>query len=80
MDSASEFLRMPQYEKSLTTARRPIRLRLGHADQFADDVLLPQRVSGCESVCGGLAYVLTCVVSIPRLPVRAEAARRRLPR
>ncbi|MBQ5947727.1 type VI secretion system Vgr family protein [Massilia sp. ST3] len=70
MDSASEFLRMLQHEKSLTTAHRPIRLRLGHADHLADEVLLPQRVSGSESVCGGLEYVVTCVASTPRLPLK----------
>ena len=70
MDSASEFLRMLQHEKSLTTAHRPIRLRLGHADHLADEVLLPQRVSGSESVCGSLEYVVTCVASTARLPLK----------
>jgi len=70
LDSASEFLRMLQHEKSLTTAHRPIRLRLGHADHLADEVLLPQRVSGSESICGGLDYVVTCVASTPRLPLK----------
>ena len=54
MDSASEFLRMLQHERSLTAAHRPIRLRLGHADHLAADILLPQRVTGSEAVCGGL--------------------------
>lgn len=70
MDSASEFLRMLQHEKSLTAAHRPIRLRLGHADHLADEVLLPQRVSGSESVCGTLEYTVTCVASTPRLPLK----------
>lgn len=70
MDSASEFLRMLQHEKSLSTAHRPIRLRLGHADHLADEVLLPQRVSGSESVCGNLEYTVTCVASTPRLPLK----------
>lgn len=70
MDSASEFLRMLQHEKSLTTAHRPIRLRLGHADHLADEVLLPQRISGSESVCGGIDYLVTCVSSTPRLPLK----------
>ena len=70
MDSASEFLRMLQHEKSLTTAHRSIRLRLGHADHLADAVLLPQRVSGSESVCGNLEYTVTCVASTPRLPLK----------
>jgi type VI secretion system secreted protein VgrG len=70
LDSASEFLRMLEHEKSLTTAHRPIRLRLGHADHLADEVLLPQRVSGVEAVCGGIEYVVTCVASTPRLPLK----------
>ncbi|WP_020652096.1 type VI secretion system Vgr family protein [Massilia niastensis] len=70
MDSASEFLRMLQHEKSLTTAHRPIRLRLGHADHLADEVLLPQRVSGSEAVCGGIDYVVTCVAASPYLPLK----------
>ncbi|NNG25451.1 type VI secretion system Vgr family protein [Telluria aromaticivorans] len=70
MDSASEFLRMLRHEKSLTTAHRPIRLRLGHADHLADELLLPQRVQGHESVCGGFEYVITCVADTPRLPLK----------
>ncbi|KFI07778.1 type VI secretion system Vgr family protein [Massilia sp. BSC265] len=70
MDSASEFLRMLRHEKSLTTAHRPIRLRLGHADHLADELLLPQRVQGHESVCGGFEYVVTCVADTPRLPLK----------
>ncbi|UVW26979.1 type VI secretion system Vgr family protein [Massilia sp. H6] len=70
MDSASEFLRMLRHEKSLTTAHRPIRLRLGHADHLSQDLLLPQRVQGHESVCGGFDYVITCVADTPRLPLK----------
>ena len=70
MDSASEILRMLQHEKSLATAHRPIRLRLGHADHLADEVLLPQRVSGSEAVCGNLDYTVTCVAATPRLPLK----------
>lgn len=74
MDSASEFLRMLQHERSLATANRPIRLRLGHTDLLADDVLLPQRVSGHEAICGGIDYVVTCVASTPRLPLKEMIA------
>ncbi|WP_091876493.1 type VI secretion system Vgr family protein [Massilia yuzhufengensis] len=70
MDSASEFLRMVRHEKSLTTAHRPIRLRLGHADHLADELLLPQRIQGHESVCGGFEYLITCVADTPRLPLK----------
>ena len=74
MDSASEFLRMLQHERSLSTANRPIRLRLGHADHLAshlaDSVLLPHRVSGHEAICGGIDYIVTCVAATPRLPLK----------
>lgn len=70
MDNASEFLQMLRHEKSLTTAHRPIRLRLGHADHLADELLLPQRVQGQESVCGGFEYLVTCVADTPRLPLK----------
>jgi type VI secretion system secreted protein VgrG len=70
LDSASEFLRMLRHEKSLTTAHRPIRLRLGNADHLADELLLPQRVQGQEAVCGGFEYLITCVADTPRLPLK----------
>ena len=79
MDSASEFLRMLQHERSLTTAQRPIRLRLGRHNgaspasggaSFADELLLPQRVVGTESICGGIEYIVTCIASTPRLPLK----------
>ncbi|MEW7847130.1 type VI secretion system Vgr family protein [Massilia aurea] len=70
MDSASEFLRMLQHERSLTAAHRPIRLRLGSADHLFDTVLLPQRVTGSEAICGGLEYTVTCVASTPCLPLK----------
>ncbi len=70
MDSASEFLRMLQHERSLTAAHRPIRLRLGHADHLLDNILLPQRVTGSEAICGGLEYTVTCVAATARLPLK----------
>lgn len=78
MESASEFLRILQHEKSLSTAHRPLRLRLAQAGQhtaqlaaqLADDVLLPQRVSGSESVCGGIEYRIACLAGSPALPLK----------
>jgi type VI secretion system secreted protein VgrG len=70
VESASEFLRVLQMEKSLSTAHRPLRLRLGHAGQLAEDVLLPQRVVGSEAVCGGIDYRVACVASSPHLPLK----------
>ncbi|MFC5460685.1 type VI secretion system Vgr family protein [Massilia niabensis] len=70
MDSASEFLRVLQHERSLSTAHRVLRLRLAHAEGLLDDVLLPQRITGTESICGGLEYRVACVASDPALPLK----------
>jgi len=47
----------------LTDANRAIRLRLATADGVVDDLLLIKYISGKESMCGGLEYVLRCVSS-----------------
>lgn len=70
MDSASEFLRVLQHEKSLSTAHRALRLRLAHAEELSDEILLPQRITGCEAICGGIEYRVSCVASDPALPLK----------
>lgn len=70
VESASEFLRVLQHEKSLSTAHRPLRLRLAHGGQLAEDILLPQRVVGSEAVCGGIEYRVACLASSPHLPLK----------
>lgn len=40
---------------------RPIRLRLSHGKRVLDNVLLIKRVTGSETMCGGLEYRLLCV-------------------
>ena len=70
MDSASEFLRVLEHEKSLSTAHRALRLRLAHAEGLSDDILLPQRITGVESICGGIDYRVSCVASDPTLPLK----------
>lgn len=70
VESASEFLRLLQHEKSLSTAHRPLRLRLAHAGQLSEDVLLPQRVVGSEAVCGGIEYRVACLAGSPHLPLK----------
>ena len=70
MESASEFLRGLQIEQSLSTAHRPLRLRLAHAGQLADNILLPQRVVGSEAVCGGIEYRIACLAGSPHLPLK----------
>ncbi len=51
-------------------ANRPIRLRLSHEQGVLDDVLLVKRVTGTESLCGGLEYRLLCVSTNARLPLK----------
>jgi type VI secretion system secreted protein VgrG len=70
LESTTEFLRVLQHEQSLSTAHRQIRLHLAHSDQLSDDVLLPQRVTGDESICGGIDYRVACVASSPSLPLK----------
>jgi type VI secretion system secreted protein VgrG len=70
LESTNEFLRVLQHEQSLSTAHRQLRLRLAHADQLSDDVLLPQQVAGVESICGGIDYRVACVSSSPTLPLK----------
>jgi type VI secretion system secreted protein VgrG len=70
LESASEFLRVLQHEKSLNTANRPLRLRLAHSEQLSDDVFLPQRIVGTESICGGIEYRVACVASSPTVPLK----------
>ncbi|WP_440966324.1 type VI secretion system Vgr family protein [Massilia sp. GER05] len=45
----------------LSEANRPIRLRLSQERHVLDDVLLVKRVTGNETMCGGLEYRLLCV-------------------
>lgn len=41
--------------------RRPIRLRLSHGKRALDNVLIIKRVTGSETMCGGLEYRILCV-------------------
>lgn len=40
---------------------RPIRLRLSHGARVLDNVLMIKRITGFETICGGLEYRLLCV-------------------
>jgi type VI secretion system secreted protein VgrG len=70
VDSARELLQVLQREKPLSTANRPLRLRLYHPDGMFDDVLFPQRVQGTEAICGGIHYRVACLSSSPLLPLK----------
>jgi len=70
VDSARELLQILQREKPLSTANRPLRLRLQHPEGLFDDVLLPQRIQGTESICGGIHYRVACLAGTPLLPLK----------
>ena len=59
MDNA--LLSFFRQDKDLITDNRPLRLRLAHPTQMLEDVLLPQRVQGSESICGSIEYRILCV-------------------
>jgi len=54
----------------LSEADRPIRLRLSYKRRVLDDVLLVKRVTGHESLCGGLEYRLLCISTRASLPLK----------
>jgi type VI secretion system secreted protein VgrG len=55
---------------TLGTRDRPLGLRFAHADVTHDDVLLPQRMIGKESICGGFEYRILCVASNAALALK----------
>jgi len=59
-----------QASSGLSEANRPIRLRLSQGKQVLDDVLLVKRVTGNETLCGGLEYRLLCVSTRSDLPLK----------
>ncbi|USX14231.1 type VI secretion system tip protein VgrG [Oxalobacteraceae bacterium OTU3CAMAD1] len=61
------FMSMP---KELVTFNRPIRLKLDLPGGINDDMLLPQRVFGTETLCGGIDYRVLCISSNATLPLK----------
>jgi type VI secretion system secreted protein VgrG len=55
---------------ALNSANRPLRLRLATPDGISDNVLLPQRVHGFESICAGIEYRIQCVASSAHLKLK----------
>nr|WP_179676206.1 type VI secretion system Vgr family protein [Duganella sp. 1224] len=60
--------------KELITDNRPLRLRLDLPGGVNDDMLLPQRVFGSESICGGIEYRVLCVSANAHLPLKKMIA------
>ena len=54
----------------MIAANRPLRLRLAYAQGINDDVLLPQRIHGTETLCGGIEYRILCVATDAQLPLK----------
>jgi len=70
-DEFSKFMGMP---KELVASNRPLRLRLDLPGGINDDMLLPQRVYGSETLCGGIEYRVLCVSSNAQLPLKEMIA------
>lgn len=54
----------------LGTRDRPLSLAMQYPEGIRDDILLPQRVIGRESICGGSAHTLLCVSDNADIPVK----------
>ncbi|SEO62346.1 type VI secretion system secreted protein VgrG [Duganella sp. CF517] len=70
MESDSDFFSFMSMPKELVTFNRPIRLKLDLPGGMSDDMLLPQRVFGTETLCGGIDYRVLCVSSNATLPLK----------
>ncbi|WP_229209892.1 type VI secretion system Vgr family protein [Duganella sp. Root1480D1] len=66
----STLLRFFQQDKDLITDNRPLRLRLAHSSKVLEDVLLPQKIQGGESICGGIEYHILCVSLDAFIPLK----------
>lgn len=70
MEHGNELVNFVLTEKKLITTNRPIRLTLVYQKEQIVDVLLPQFVSGTESICGGFQYQVNCVATSNSLPLK----------
>ncbi|MES2127139.1 MAG: type VI secretion system Vgr family protein [Pseudomonadota bacterium] len=66
----SDFLTYMLGVKELSSARRPLRLKLAFPQGASDDTVLPQRVTGSEAVCGGFEYRVFCLATDCRLALK----------
>jgi type VI secretion system secreted protein VgrG len=74
VESDSDFFSFMTAAKELVTDNRPLRLRLDLPGGFNDDMLLPQRVFGSESICSGIEYRVLCVSANAQLPLKKMIA------
>lgn len=74
MERDNEFFSFMELAKELVASNRPLRLRLDLPGGLNDDMLLPQRVFGSETLCGGIEYRILCVSSNASLPLKEMIA------
>jgi type VI secretion system secreted protein VgrG len=74
VESDNEFFSFMGLAKELVASNRPLRLRLDLPGGINDDMLLPQRVFGSETLCGGIEYRVLCVSSNVQLPLKEMIA------
>jgi len=74
VESDNDFFSFMGLAKELVTSNRPLRLRLDLPGGINDDMLLPQRVYGSETLCGGIEYRVLCVSSNAQLPLKEMIA------
>lgn len=70
----NDFFSFMGLAKDLVTSNRPLRLRLDLPGGINDDMLLPQRVMGAETLCGGIDYRVLCVSGSAHLPLKQMIA------
>lgn len=70
----NDFFSFMGLAKELVTSNRPLRLRLDLPGGINDDMLLPQRVMGTETLCGGIEYRVLCVSGSAHLPLKQMIA------
>jgi type VI secretion system secreted protein VgrG len=70
MTAANDFLSFMRSQKYLDSAHRPLRLLLAFPDGVRNDVLLPQRVNGVETICGGFTYKVLALSISAELPLK----------
>ena len=65
-----DFMELRSLFSGLSDANRPIRLRISCQKTVFDDLLLVQRVTGTESICGGIEYRILCAAMDATLPLK----------
>lgn len=71
MEIVNDLLEFMLSGQDMDTQNRALRLRISYPDGLSDRVLLPQRVSGGESMCGGIDYSILCVAQSIDLPLKS---------